>query len=156
MGEDPCFSYTAWSDKNLGTRLLLPLSQSCVVDYLYIYHHLEPLTFIEPPDSEVVVWEGSPVTLTCTATGNPTPDTVQWFRGNVLVNASGSYTIDMAMRGDSGIYQCEAQAGQSRSVAQTYLNVHCKYLFWLYMSTQVTSLPGWGGGGGIPRLRQVI
>ena len=82
--------------------------------------------------------EGSNVTLTCNATGNPDPTTFSWTIGGSAVNTSvnprislssdnKSLTITNVSRKDSGEYKCEAtnRVGTTSSKVAT-LDVQCK------------------------------
>ena len=93
--------------------------------------------FPTPPQSQPIR-EGSNVTLTCNATGNPEPTTFSWTIGGSAVNTSVNprislsannkeLTITNVSRKDSGEYKCEAtnSVGTTSSEVAT-LDVQCK------------------------------
>ena len=78
----------------------------------------DPPEFPTPPQIQQIR-EGSNVTLTCNATGNPQPTTFSWSRSGSAVNTSVNprislssnnkeLTITNVSRKDSGEYRCEA------------------------------------------------
>ncbi|KAG9482125.1 hypothetical protein GDO78_011038 [Eleutherodactylus coqui] len=88
-----------------------------------------PPTFTETPPQYLEVKDGSSVTLTCTAFGNPKP-TVTWLReGEFLGGTSkyqvndGSLTIASIGREDRGSYTCRATSIQGEAVHSTRLLV---------------------------------
>ncbi|XP_043532699.1 protein turtle homolog B isoform X2 [Chiloscyllium plagiosum] len=88
-----------------------------------------PPTFTETPSPYVEAKEGSSITLTCTAFGNPKP-VVSWLRDKVLLENSrkytvsdGSLTISSVGRNDRGPYTCRAYSIQGEAVHTTRLLV---------------------------------
>ncbi|XP_039352499.1 protein turtle homolog B isoform X7 [Mauremys reevesii] len=88
-----------------------------------------PPTFTETPPQYVEAKEGSSVTLTCMAFGNPKP-VVTWLREGDLLGASGKYqvsdgslTVMSVSREDRGAYTCRAYSIQGEAVHTTRLLV---------------------------------
>ena len=102
---------------------------------------------------DLIVPEGNPTTLTCTARGSPVPVFV-WFRGNKVVDIADARLLISAMemssvstgfidvtsllnitqvdRVDSGVFICEASntiLGALSTDSQSYnLTVNCKLM----------------------------
>nr|XP_032658295.1 protein turtle homolog B isoform X3 [Chelonoidis abingdonii] len=88
-----------------------------------------PPTFTETPPPYVEAKEGSSVTLTCMAFGNPKP-IVTWLREGNLLSASekyqvsdGSLTVMSVSREDRGAYTCRAYSIQGEAMHTTRLLV---------------------------------
>ncbi|XP_028931247.1 protein turtle homolog B [Ornithorhynchus anatinus] len=88
-----------------------------------------PPTFTETPPQYVEAKEGSSITLTCTAFGNPKP-IVTWLKEGALLGASGKYqvsdgslTVTSVSRDDRGAYTCRAYSIQGEAVHTTHLLV---------------------------------
>ncbi|XP_050777491.1 protein turtle homolog B isoform X3 [Gopherus flavomarginatus] len=88
-----------------------------------------PPTFTETPPQYVEAKEGSSVTLTCMAFGNPKP-IVTWLREGNLLGASekyqvsdGSLTVMSVSREDRGAYTCRAYSIQGEAMHTTRLLV---------------------------------
>ncbi|OPJ68156.1 turtle-like protein B isoform C [Patagioenas fasciata monilis] len=88
-----------------------------------------PPTFTETPPQYVEAKEGSSVTLTCMAFGNPKP-IVTWLREGDLLGANskyqvsdGSLTVLSISREDRGAYTCRAYSIQGEAVHTTRLLV---------------------------------
>ncbi|NXD11043.1 TUTLB protein, partial [Nothocercus nigrocapillus] len=88
-----------------------------------------PPTFTETPPQYVEAKEGSSVTLTCMAFGNPKP-VVTWLREGELLGADGKYqvsdgslTVLSVSREDRGAYTCRAYSIQGEAVHTTRLLV---------------------------------
>ncbi|XP_053852990.1 protein turtle homolog B isoform X2 [Vidua macroura] len=88
-----------------------------------------PPTFTETPPQYVEAKEGSSVTLTCMAFGNPKP-IVTWLREGDLLGANGKYqvsdgslTVLSVSREDRGAYTCRAYSIQGEAVHTTRLLV---------------------------------
>uniref|UniRef100_A0A4W3HB38 Immunoglobulin superfamily member 9B n=1 Tax=Callorhinchus milii TaxID=7868 RepID=A0A4W3HB38_CALMI len=88
-----------------------------------------PPTFTETPSPYVEAKEGSSITLTCTAFGNPKP-VVSWLREEKLLAndrkytvSDGSLTISSVGRKDRGAYTCRAYSIQGEAVHTTRLLV---------------------------------
>ncbi|CAM5121158.1 unnamed protein product [Natator depressus] len=88
-----------------------------------------PPTFTETPPQYVEAKEGSSITLTCMAFGNPKP-IVTWLREGDLLGASGKYqvsdgslTVVSISREDRGAYTCRAYSIQGEAVHTTRLLV---------------------------------
>ena len=97
---------------------------------------------IVPPEianvsSDQVVCEGAMVTLSCNATGKPTPS-ITWTRafGNGTDSAlvvDGKYVMSNIMRSLNGTYRCTADNGVSGPVNRTVrVTVRCKYSSFMY------------------------
>ena len=98
---------------------------------------------------ELIVTEGSNVSITCSATGYPVP-TVVWqnsdgssLSNNRLVSVSSmpfsigvgnvsSVSVELmvigAMRVDSGMYRCSANNSVSSTTRNIDITVQCKYM----------------------------
>ena len=84
--------------------------------------------------------EGSPVTITCKASGKPQPD-VAWIK-NGLMESSGKKAVFLKFnninRRDTGQYTCRANNSVGVTSINTTIVVHCKYIltlifyFWIY------------------------
>ena len=74
--------------------------------------------------------EGSPVTMTCKASGKPLPD-VAWIRNGVL-ESSGKKAAFLKFhninRTDAGQYTCRANNSAEVTSINTSIVVHCKYI----------------------------
>ncbi|KAJ6634108.1 hypothetical protein lerEdw1_014141 [Lerista edwardsae] len=88
-----------------------------------------PPTFTETPPQYVEAKEGSSLTLTCMAFGNPKP-TVTWLKEGDLLGANnkyqvsdGSLTVRSISRNDRGAYTCRAYSIQGEAVHTTRLLV---------------------------------
>ncbi|XP_018083170.1 protein turtle homolog B isoform X3 [Xenopus laevis] len=88
-----------------------------------------PPTFTETPPQYLEVKEGSSITLTCTAFGNPKP-TVSWLREGEFLGGTrkyqvsdGTLTISSIGREDRGSYICRATSIQGEAVHRTRLLV---------------------------------
>ncbi|XP_009955229.1 PREDICTED: protein turtle homolog B, partial [Leptosomus discolor] len=88
-----------------------------------------PPTFTETPPQYVEAKEGSSVTLTCMAFGNPKP-IVTWLKEGDLLGANGKYqvsdgslTVLSVSREDRGAYTCRAYSIQGEAVHTTRLLV---------------------------------
>ena len=108
---------------------------------MFLIFHLfliSDLPEFPPPQQSLPKPEGSNVTLTCNATGNPDPTTFSWKIGGSAVNTSvnprisltsnnKSLTITNVNRKDSGEYKCKAtsRVGTTGSKVAT-LDVQCK------------------------------
>ena len=91
--------------------------------------------------SDQVVCEGSMVTLSCNATGNPTPN-ITWTRAFdngtdsalLLPVGDGRYVINNVMRGSNETYRCAADNGVGDPVNRTVrVTVTCEYLSFIIM-----------------------
>nr|XP_056716723.1 protein turtle homolog B [Euleptes europaea] len=88
-----------------------------------------PPTFTETPPQYVEAKEGSSITLTCMAFGNPKP-TVTWMKEGDLLGANnkykvsdGSLTVMSINRDDRGAYTCRAYSIQGEAMHTTRLLV---------------------------------
>ncbi|XP_034789977.3 protein turtle homolog B isoform X2 [Pan paniscus] len=88
-----------------------------------------PPTFTETPPQYIEAKEGSSITMTCTAFGNPKP-IVTWLKEGTLLGASGKYqvsdgslTVTSVNREDRGAYTCRAYSIQGEAVHTTHLLV---------------------------------
>ena len=74
--------------------------------------------------------EGSPVTITCEASGNPPPH-VAWIRNGVLKSSAkktASLKFDNINRMDAGQYTCQANNSVEVTSIDTTIVVYCKYI----------------------------
>ena len=82
--------------------------------------------------------EGSVVTISCTATGNPEPD-VEWKRdGKVRVSgkSTASLTFSSINKTDAGTYTCTDRNREGTTDYQVTVVVNCKYLItWTFGDT---------------------
>ncbi|XP_022803126.1 hemicentin-1-like [Stylophora pistillata] len=94
-----------------------------------IADHQVNVTFLEPPEVVVSndqdVCEGSSVTLSCNATGKPTPN-ITWTKegengtnSGPLPSVDGVYVISNSSRSSNGTYRCTASNGVGDPVNQT-------------------------------------
>ncbi|KAB1255062.1 Protein turtle-like protein B [Camelus dromedarius] len=103
-----------------------------------------PPTFTETPPQYIEAKEGSSVTMTCTAFGNPKP-IVTWLKEGTLLGANGKYqvsagwptepgsprpqvsdgslTVTSVSREDRGAYTCRAYSIQGEAMHTTHLLV---------------------------------
>ncbi|XP_069080556.1 protein turtle homolog B [Pleurodeles waltl] len=88
-----------------------------------------PPTFTETPPQYVEAKEGSSITLTCTAFGNPKP-VVTWLKDGELLRdtrkyqvSDGSLTVASIGRDDRGAYTCRAYSIQGEAMHTTRLLV---------------------------------
>ena len=84
---------------------------------------------IRPLPASVYHIEGSPVDISCEATGTPVPN-VEWIHKG-QVESSGSQTARLTLRtanrNDAGRYTCRATNSAGNTTKQLYLVVNCKY-----------------------------
>ena len=87
--------------------------------------------------NDQVVFEGSLVTLSCNATGRPTP-TITWTKvedhgtdsAPLLPVVDGIYVLSNIKRSANGTYRCTAHNGVGTPVNHTVsVNVECKLSF---------------------------
>ncbi|KYO38970.1 hypothetical protein Y1Q_0022570 [Alligator mississippiensis] len=97
--------------------------------YTWRSTRLAPPTFTETPPQYVEAKEGSSITLTCMAFGNPKP-IVTWLKEGDLLGAGGKYqvsdgslTVISVSREDRGAYTCRAYSIQGEAVHTTRLLV---------------------------------
>ncbi|XP_062873148.1 protein turtle homolog B isoform X2 [Trichomycterus rosablanca] len=88
-----------------------------------------PPTFTDVPPQYVEAREGSSITLSCTAFGNPKP-VVTWLREDEQLASSkkytvsdGSLTVQAITREDRGAYSCRAHSDQGEAFHTTRLLV---------------------------------
>ena len=67
--------------------------------------------------------EGSPVNISCTASGKPDPD-VKWMKSSGKTTAF--LTFNSIKRADDGLYTCKANNSVGNDVSHVTLVVHCK------------------------------
>ena len=84
--------------------------------------------------------EGSPVIITCEASGKPLPD-VAWIRNGELESSgkkAAFLKFDNINRTDAGQYTCQANNSMEITSVDTTIVVHCKYILtlifylWIY------------------------
>ena len=77
--------------------------------------------------------EGSPVIITCEASGKPLPD-VAWIRNGEL-ESSGKKAAFLKFvninRTDAGQYTCQANNSMEVTSVDTTIVVHCEYILTL-------------------------
>jgi len=84
---------------------------------------------IDPARSSQQVVEGSGVTLSCNATGNP-PPSINWTKqGNsTVLSSSETLTLTNLMRGDDGaVYKCKVKNNLGSAEATATITVLCEY-----------------------------
>ena len=77
--------------------------------------------------------EGSPVTITCEASGKPLPH-VAWIRNGVpkrLKKKTASLKFGNISRTDAGQYTCQANNSVEVTSIDTTIVVYCKYILTL-------------------------
>lgn len=75
--------------------------------------------------TDQIIMENDPLTLHCTATGNPTPK-VTWIKDGKTVGEGDELSFK-PLRGQTGIYWCSAENGLDITVnASAYLDVQCE------------------------------
>ncbi len=91
--------------------------------------------------SEYSAAVGYPVSLNCTASGNPRP-TIAWNKNGVdvvdndrILSLDNSLFILRAKLEDTGSYTCIAQNSEGLSFASTHLLVGCKSYFDIFVYT---------------------
>lgn len=87
------------------------------------------ITYKNPSGSDITVTENGKQKLECTADGNPKP-TLEWFRGNVLVETNKNVTLDPIKRQDAGDYRCTATVVADQQYVESFtikVIVQCKY-----------------------------
>ena len=96
------------------------------------------LNFVDPPENAYIekstnsaVHEGTNITLTCEADGNPEPFTFSWHKdySELTGETSGSLTYEAISRDDAGLYTCTAGNGvlpEDVSLASP-VPVYCKF-----------------------------
>ena len=94
--------------------------------------------------------EGSPVNITCEASGKPLAD-VAWIRNGVLESSgrkAASLKFNNISRADAGKYTCRANNSLEVTSIDTTIVVYCKYIltlifnFWIYFIYSVTPVMG--------------
>lgn len=81
--------------------------------------------------------EGQPVTLTCSAKGNPDPS-FTWFKNDTEIVYSGAQTWQIASINDSqsGEYHCVAENKHGKLPSKRLtINVKCKYFLCFYSNS---------------------
>ena len=99
--------------------------------FFFFYLSEAPLIYLSPGRKYFI--EGSPVTVTCTASGKPPPD-VAWIRNGVLESSgkeSASLEFDNINRKDAGQYTCRANNSVEVTSNDTKIVVYCKYILTL-------------------------
>ena len=92
--------------------------------YAVVDNRIAPSVTASP--SSVTVELSGRVTLSCSASGNPTP-IIQWYKDNSAIEGpqaiGNTFVIQEATPGDRGFYHCEAfsSAGSSRSTEAALL-----------------------------------
>ena len=92
--------------------------------YAVVDNRIAPSVTASP--SSVTVELNGRVTLSCSASGNPTP-IIQWYKDNSAIEGpqaiGNTFMIQEATPGDRGFYHCEAfsSAGRSRSAEAALL-----------------------------------
>lgn len=80
---------------------------------------------IAPLPPIVTITEGTPHTLTCTATGEPLP-LITWSRGAVILSTQGTLSIQpSAHRSDAGVYTCTATNTAGSDTMDITLDILC-------------------------------
>jgi len=121
------------------TKTFLQLFQ--ITKILIIFNEVLSNVFSSnsPPEigyvsSDQDVCEGSLVTLSCNATGKPTPN-ITWTRvadGVQLPAVDGNYVMSNIQRSSNGTYRCTADNGAGDPVNRTVqVRVRCEYMMLL-------------------------
>ena len=92
------------------------------------FHVTTEIPQISPPSIHERYIEGSPVNITCSATGKPDPE-VSWIR-NGQIQSSGretaSLNFEQIKRTDDGLYTCSANNSAGKKVHKEMLVVLCE------------------------------
>ena len=98
--------------------------------------------------NDQVVCEGSLVTLSCNATGRPTP-TITWTKvedngkdsAPLLPVVDGKYVLSNIQRSANGTYRCTAHNGVGTPVNHTVsVKVECKLFFFCILVILISKL----------------
>ena len=115
---------------------------------LFFYLSEAPLIYLSPVGKYFI--EGSPVTVTCTASGKPPPD-VAWIRNGVLESSgkkAASLKFHNINRKDAGQYTCRANNSVEVTSIDTKIVVYCRYILtlifysWIYFIHSATPVNG--------------
>ena len=104
----------------------------------FFYLSEAPLIHLSPVGKYFI--EGSPVTVTCTASGKPPPD-VAWIRNGVLESSGknvASLKFNNINREDAGQYTCRANSSMKVTSIDTKIVVNCKYILTLISISKFT------------------
>ena len=110
---------------------LTVLGESLINRGLPFYHmihlsHLVPPTITSLPTT-ITVTEGTPHTITCTATGDP-PPLISWSRGGVVISTQGTLSLGPSVaRGDAGVYSCIASNTAGSDSREVTVDVQCEW-----------------------------
>jgi len=89
----------------------------------------EPPIITDPTSANVNYNEGTPVNISCKATGKQDPE-VMWIH-NGQVKSSGSKTAHLTFitisKKDTGMYTCRANSSAGSTEKQVNIVVNCKY-----------------------------
>ena len=100
----------------------------CYKNYFFVLDLDEP-TIKQTPSNETYV-EGSGLTLTCNAGGNPSPG-YRWFKytkdkKRVMVGETNEITFTNLSISDSGTYRCNVGNEATSKFVDKHLAVNCK------------------------------
>ena len=92
-----------------------------------IYASFSPVPpTITPHPIDVTITEGTPHTLTCTATGEPLP-LITWSRGGEVLSTQGSLSLEpSAQRSNAGTYTCTATNTAGSDSVDITVDVLCE------------------------------
>ena len=88
--------------------------------------HPVPPTFTQAPTNSTAT-ENTRHTLTCAATGDPTP-MITWSRDGTTRSTQGTLVFPLIFRSDTGQYTCTASNSAGRISGTIFLDVLCKRL----------------------------
>ena len=100
------------------------------VDFLLTFLFAEAPTVTHPTATSVSYNEGSPVNISCTATGKPDPD-VKWIHKRQVKSFSpktAHLTFNKIGKADAGVYTCKANNSAGTKEKQLNIVVNCKYI----------------------------
>ncbi len=87
------------------------------------------LLYIVPPSFTILsnntVTENTPLSITCAASGDPTPSITWLFGGLVVPSNEGVLSFSPALRGDAGSYTCTAANEAGTISTEVDLDVQC-------------------------------
>jgi len=77
--------------------------------------------------------EGSPVSISCKATGKPDPDVRFIYNGQVRSSGvkPAHVTLSKISKEDSGMFTCRANNSAGITEKQIYVIVKCEYIYYL-------------------------
>ena len=87
----------------------------------------DPPSLTTRPSKQTVL-QGTNVTMSCSATGNPIPK-ITWFKDGKAIGSGETLSLN-AQRNVAGKYWCSADNGVGEAVnASADIDVHCEFLY---------------------------